>query len=241
MVFNIFKKKSSQQSNRLRHRTLVTALYPQDPLSEAYRMIRTNLSFSAIDAQIQSILFTSAVPGEGKSTTLANLAVTLAQSGKRTLLVDGDLRKPSLHHFFRCGNHVGLTSALVNAGRLQDSIQNTDISNLYLLASGPLPPNPSELLSSSTMRKLIVHLYEQFDYVLVDGPPLLLATDAQVLSGLVDGVVLVVKSASTKKEQVLKAKDLLVKANASILGVVLNQKKYNSGDDYAYYQYYGES
>lgn len=240
-MFNVFKKKSLQQAQRMRHRSLITALYPQDPLSEAYRMIRTNLGFSAIDKQIQSILFTSALPGEGKSTTIANLAVTLAQSGKRTLLVDGDLRKPSLHHFFRYGNHVGLTSALIDSGRLNDSIQNTDVPNLYLLSSGPLPPNPSELLSSSAMRKLMVHLYEQFDYVLVDSPPLLLAADGQVLSRIVDGVVLVVKYASTKKEQVVKAKDLLVKANASILGVILNQKKYSANDDYAYYHYYGEA
>lgn len=241
LKFESWFARRPRDDRRSRHQRLVTALAPRSPLSEAYRAARTNLTFASVDKRIQTMMITSSLPGEGKSTTLANLAVTFAQAGKRTLLVDTDLRKPTLHYYFRLIDHIGLTNVLIGGAKLAEAVQSTDIPGLYLLTSGPIPPNPSELIGSAAMRRVIGAMCEQFDLVLFDSPPLLAVADAQILAGQVDGVVLVVKAGSTKRELALKSKDLLIKANALMLGVILNQKKVDRQKDYAYYQYYGEA
>ncbi|MCQ6264739.1 CpsD/CapB family tyrosine-protein kinase [Fictibacillus sp. WQ 8-8] len=206
------------------------------PISEQYRTIRTNIQFSSIDKQYKTLLVTSAGQGEGKSTTVANLAVVLAQQGKRVLLVDGDLRKPTVHYTFRVSNIQGMTSVLTKQLTFGDAVQKTNVEHLYVLPSGPIPPNPSELLNSKAMEALVEDANSKYDYVLFDSPPVLAVTDAQILSNRCDGVVLVASSGRTEKEEALKAKELLENANAKILGVVLNGKETN---DSSYYYYYG--
>lgn len=206
------------------------------PISEQYRTIRTNIQFSSIDKQYKTLLVTSAGQGEGKSTTVANLAVVLAQQGKRVLVVDGDLRKPTVHYTFRVSNIQGMTSVLTKQLTFEDAVQKTNIDHLYVLPSGPIPPNPSELLNSKAMEALVEEANSKYDYVLFDSPPVLAVTDAQILSNRCDGVVLVASSGRTEKEEALKAKELLENANAKILGVVLNGKETN---DSSYYYYYG--
>lgn len=216
-------------------RKLITEIYPKSPISEQYRTIRTNIQFSTVDHELRSILVTSSVPGDGKSTTVANLAVVFAQQGKKVLLIDGDLRKPTVHYTFQIPNTIGLTNVLTKQVPLSEAIRETTINNLYVLTSGPIPPNPAEMLGSSSMKELISEVYALFDVVLFDSPPILSVTDAQVLANLCDGSILVVKSQQTDKEAAMKAKDLLNAANAQLLGVVLNDIKEGNGNYYYYY------
>lgn len=182
-------------------------------------------------------MVTSAGPGDGKSTTTANLAVVFAQQGKRVLLVDADLRKPTVHYIFNLTNTFGLTSVLSKQASLENAINKTDIENLFVLTSGPIPPNPAELLGSKAMEQFFDDaLNKVFDLILFDTPPLLAVTDAQILSNKCDGTVLVVSSGKTEKEQVIKAKELLDAAQSRLLGVVLNNKKIENN---SYYYYYG--
>lgn len=183
-------------------------------------------------------MVTSSGPGEGKSTTAANLGVVMAQQGKSVLLIDGDMRKPTMHYTFRLGNTQGLTTLLTKRTSFEDTIQKTEIENLFVLTSGPIPPNPAELLSSVTMSSFIKHALTLFDVVIVDTPPVLAVTDAQILANLCDGTVLVVRSGVTEKDAAIKAKELLSKAKAKMLGVVLNGKPVSKSDSH-YYYYYG--
>ncbi|PGZ91719.1 CpsD/CapB family tyrosine-protein kinase [Bacillus sp. AFS029533] len=217
-------------------RFLITLTNPKSPFAEQYRTVRTNIQFSSIDKKIKSILVTSSEPSEGKTTTIANLAITYAQQEKKVLLVDADLRKPQLHSDFKLENFKGLTTAIAQEKSLKDVIQKTDISNLSILTSGPIPPNPSELLSSEKMKKLIAQMYEQYDVILFDAPPLLAVTDAQIISQVCDGTILVVRRGYSAKEKIKKAKELLTLVNANILGVVLNRAEQ---DKDGYYDYYG--
>lgn len=182
-------------------------------------------------------MVTSAGPGEGKSTTISNLAVVMAQQGNHVLLVDADLRKPTVHHTFRQTNTRGLTNVLTRQLSLEEAIKDTEVERLSILPSGPVPPNPSELLGSKMMEQLIEDLSLQYDIVLFDCPPILAVTDAQVMANYCQGVVLVVKSGTTEIEAALKAQENLEHVNAKLLGVVLNDKPMN-GDTY-YYYYYG--
>jgi len=209
----------------------------KSPIAEAYRTLRTNIQFSKTDGQLQTILFTSSGPGEGKSTTLANTAVALAQSGKQVIIVDCDLRKPVLHKIFDKKNR-GITNFLVEEICAEDLIQETQVENLRILTSGPIPPNPSELLGSTKMKGLFNYLKEQADYLMIDAPPVIAVTDACVLASKVDGIALVVNSGTVRPEMAQKAKDLLLKANGHLLGVVLNRVEIE--EEYAnYYYYYG--
>ncbi|WP_062237228.1 CpsD/CapB family tyrosine-protein kinase [Fictibacillus sp. FJAT-27399] len=229
-------RKLRKTISNLTQRSLITHNNPMSPISEQYRTIRTNIQFSSIDKQYKTLLVTSAGQGEGKSTTVANLAVVLAQQGKRVLLVDGDLRKPTVHYTFRVSNIQGMTSVLTKQLTFEDAVQKTNVEHLYVLPSGPIPPNPSELLNSKAMEALVEDANSKYDYVLFDSPPVLAVTDAQILSNRCDGVVLVASSGRTEKEEALKAKELLENANAKILGVVLNGKETN---DRNYSYYYG--
>jgi protein-tyrosine kinase len=220
------------------NRSLITMTNKKSPISEQYRTIRTNIQFSSVDREYHSIMVTSSGPGEGKSTTAANLAAVFAQQGKKVLLVDADMRKPTVHYTFRLNNHIGLTNLLTNQATLETAVRETEQENLYVMPSGPIPPNPAELLGSRAMGEFLVNANEMFDLVLFDTPPVLAVTDAQVLANQCDGVVLVVSSGKTENEMAIKAKELLNNAKAKILGVVLNNKEQK---DSQYYYYYGNS
>lgn len=226
------KKKNQTNSHS---RNLITKLNPKSVSSEQYRTIRTNIQFSAVDSAIQTMIVTSSGPGEGKSTTASNMAIVFAQSGKRTLLVDADMRKPTAHYTFNVLNTHGLTNLLTKQNSLDEAIQGTDVNKLDILTSGPVPPNPSELLGSRGMDAFLESVKEEYDIVIFDTPPVLAVTDAQILANRCDGAILVIRSQVADKEKALKAKELLQSANARILGAVLNDKKMDTGDDYYYY------
>ncbi|AZU64494.1 CpsD/CapB family tyrosine-protein kinase [Neobacillus mesonae] len=217
-------------------RKLITAIAPKSPISEQYRTVRTNIQFSSIDNEIRTIMVTSSGPAEGKSTTVANLAVTFAQLGKKVLLVDADLRKPTVHHTFATENLFGFTTVLTKQRSLEKTVVATSESDLYILPSGPIPPNPAELLSSKSMEQFIEDAKELFDYVLFDTPPLLAVADPQIIANKCDGTILVVFSEKTEIESAKKGKELLQNAQSKLLGVVLNAKEAQKGD---YYYYYG--
>jgi capsular exopolysaccharide synthesis family protein len=219
---------------------LITHFAPKSPVSEAYRSLRTNIQFAKADKKVKSALVTSSVPGEGKSTTVANLAITFAQMGAKTLLIDADLRRPVLHGIFGCSRNDGLTNVLVGRSTLEEAIHETRIDGLNLLVSGTLPPNPSELLNSKVMAKLVDKVSSVYDFVLFDTPPVIAVTDAAVLSTNVDGVVLIVKSGETSREVIERSRMLLDKVNANLLGVLVNGVHLSMmyGSYYQYYQYY---
>ncbi|KAA8783356.1 protein-tyrosine kinase [Paenibacillus sp. 4624] len=201
---------------------LVTMANPRSNSSEAYRKLRTNIQFSSIDSQIQTIMIASASSGEGKTTTIGNLAVTYAQEGKKVLVMDTDLRKPAVHLMFNIPNHVGLTSVLSSQYQVTEVLRETGVEGLHVLSSGPIPPNPSEMIGSRKMTALLEGLKEEYDVILFDTPPVLTVTDALIISSLCDGVILVVNAGKVKKDLVKKAKAHLEHVNARILGAVLN-------------------
>jgi capsular exopolysaccharide synthesis family protein len=217
-------------------RKLITNLDPKSPISEQYRTIRTNILFSSVDQSLRSILATSTSPGEGKSTTIANLAVVFANQGKKVLLVDADMRKPTMHYTFGLQNTMGLTNVLTKQATIDAAVEQTDIENLSVLSSGPIPPNPAELLGSFSMKEFLANSLEKYDFVLFDTPPVLAVTDAQVLANQCDGTILVVNSGKTELDGVQKSKELLLSAKAKLLGVVLNNRNMK---DSSYYYYYG--
>ena len=218
-------------------RRLIVHEQVKSPIAEAYRTLRTNIQFSKTDDKLKTIMFTSSGPGEGKSTTVANTAVALAQSGKQVILMDCDLRKPVLHKIFDKENR-GLTNILVEDVTADDFLQATQVDNLRILTSGPIPPNPSELLGSGKMQALINYLKTKADYLIIDAPPVIAVTDACVLASKVDGITLVVNSGTIRPEMAQKAKNLLIKANGHVLGVILNRVEIEEEDAY-YYYYYG--
>lgn len=226
----IKRKRPVNQSTR----QLITKLNPRSPISEQFRTIRTNLQFASIDEKLETILVTSPGPSEGKSSIIANLAIVFAQQGKRVLLIDADMRKPTVHYTFKVDNRRGLSSVLVGEDTLEEALQQSDITNLDLLSSGPIPPNPSELLGSKKMRQLIEKAKNIYDLVIFDSPPVLAVTDAQILANDVDGTLLVVRSKQTDQDAALKAKDHLESVNAKLLGVVLNDVE-SKKDQYYYY------
>lgn len=222
----------------------MTSKYPiivqeetRSPVAEAYRILRTNISYCKADGQLKTLMFTSSGSGEGKSLTIANMAVSLAMAGKRVIIVDCDFRNPMQQKIFKTGRRVGVTSILTDKGaRIDDFISETDVKNLFLLASGPVPPNPSELLGSEKMNELIAYLRERFSYVIFDVPPVIAVTDACVLVSKLDGVVLVLDIKTICPQMAQKAKELILKARGHLLGVVLNRAEVEV--DSQYYNYY---
>jgi capsular exopolysaccharide synthesis family protein len=227
------KNKNKTTSNR---KTLIAMLDPKSPISEQYRTIRTNVQFSTVDEEVKTLMVSSAGPGDGKSTTAANLAVVFAQQGKKVLLVDSDMRKPTAHYTFNMSNVYGLTSVLTKQITLINAVEESQEKNLFILTSGPIPPNPAELLSSKAMEQFFQDAGEFFDLIIFDTPPLLAVTDAQILANKCEGSILVVSSGKTENEQALKAKEILDAAQSKLLGVVLNNKKIENSN---YYYYYG--
>ncbi len=222
---------------------LVTLERKHSPIAEGYRVLRTNIQFSSVDEPLHTLLITSASPREGKSTTAANLAITLAQAAQRVILVDTDLRRPTAHKLFNLSNNLGITSALMQrADELVDTaLQDTNAAGLRVLTSGPLPPNPSELLGSERMRHLVEHLRTQCDVLIFDSPPVMAAADAAILSTLADGTLLVIDSDSTRRQDAARALETLNKVGAHMLGAVLNKLGERSGGYYSYYYYYYSS
>lgn len=220
---------------------LITHFDPKSPISEAYRSIRTNLTFSSADKQLKSLMITSAGPGEGKSTTIANIAIAFAQLGKRTLLIDTDLRRPVLHNVFQIKRTPGITDYLIgNDEDYNNVIQSSGVDNLYIMSAGNLPPNPSELLGSNRMGELVETLEQEWDMVLLDSPPIVAVTDAAMVSTEIDALMLVVKAGETDKGALRRALDALKQVRAPIVGAVLNGATASTmyGSYYYYYQYY---
>ena len=203
---------------------LIAYTNPKSPISEVYRSLRTKIHFSLKDQESKAIVVTSSHAGEGKTTTISNLAITYAQEGKKVILIDADLRKPSLHRVFSMPNHQGLSTLLTGLTNMQDTIQETIISHLSLLTSGPIHSNPSDLIDSSVMKELLKDLKEQYDVILIDTPSVLAVTDSVIVSALCDGVIMVVASGKVKKDHLKKAKEQLDHVNAQMLGVVLNKE-----------------
>ena len=213
--------------------SLVTLTDPRSPVSEAYRTLRTNLSFYSLDNPIRSLVVTSPAKAEGKSTVVANLAVTMAQSGRKTILVDCDLRRPSLHALLNLQAAPGLTDVVLKDDE-ELPLQATDVENLWLLASGPKPPNPADLLGSKKIDRVLARLLERADIILFDAPPVIAVTDAAVLGAKVDGVLLVINAGKTRRDHAERAKELLEKARARIIGAALTDAPKDSvmGDYY---------
>lgn len=208
---------------------------PKSIDAEAYRSLRSNIEYSSFDDEYRVIVVTSSVPGEGKSTTAGNLAIALAQSGNSVLLVDCDMRKPSIHKKFKISNAAGTAELLLRKKSFEE-VANDYNENLTIITAGKIPPNPSEMLASRAMTAFIKEMKNEFKYIILDTPPLQAVTDAQVLSTKADGVLLVVRAGSTKKELVSNSVDLINKVHGKVIGTVLNgvENKRNN------YYYYGE-
>jgi exopolysaccharide transport family protein len=220
---------------------LITQVRPQSQMAESYRALRTSLLLSNLGAPPKVIMVTSALPQEGKSTTSINTAVVLAQKGVRVLLIDGDLRRPSIHKTLGMGPRSGLSNVLTGSTTLEQAITRTPIlPNLHVLPAGTPPPNPAELLASTNMRDVLLELREQYDHIVVDTPPTLSVTDAVVLSPRADAIVLVIRSGQTTKHALRRSRDILMQVNAKVAGVLLNAVDLSSPDYYYYYEYQGK-
>ena len=220
---------------------LAPLLYPRSSAAEAYRALRTNIEFASVDTPIRTLLVTSSVPGEGKTITAANLAIVFAQAGRRVLLVDADLRKPGINLAFDLRNEKGLTTMLVSDDvRLASLAQPTEVANLLVLTTGPLPPNPAELLGSQRMRIVIDQLKPNTDLIIVDSPPLQAVTDAAVLGSFLDGTLLVIDASRSHRRSVRSGRETIERAGANVLGVVLNRIPARGHSEYGYYGGYTE-
>jgi capsular exopolysaccharide synthesis family protein len=201
---------------------LITLTNPRAPAAEAYRTLRTNLMFYNLDDPVRTLVVTSPVAGEGKSTVLANLAVTLAQGGHSTILVDADLRKPSQHDLWELDNAHGLTSMLLDDAALRNPpLQTSGVDHLYVLTSGTLPPNPADVLGSRRMDDVIAALKAEADYVVFDAPPVLAVTDAALLGLKLDGLVLVLRAGMSRRDHAARAKEELDRVKVALVGTVL--------------------
>lgn len=217
---------------------LITMEKPKSVISEKFRGIRTNILFSTADNDVQTIVFTSEKPAAGKSTISANVAITYAQAGYKTLLIDGDMRKPTQHYIFNIDNMDGFSNLIINKTDYNKAIHKTDIVNLDLLTSGPIPPNPSELIGSEKSLDVFEYLRSEYDFIIIDTPPVNTVTDAQLFSEIAKYVVYVVDVQKNDRNTIKKGKELIEKAGAKILGVVLNKAPEDKSS--SYYYYYGK-
>ena len=238
------KKKASYDGVQNRESTILNE-NSKFYISEAYKTLRTNILFSTRDSACKIYTITSAIPGEGKTTTAINIAISFAQTGKKVVIIDADLRKPKLHKYFELENKIGLSNVLsgVYEGNGNKYIQNTNVENLDLISSGHVPPNPIELLSSDNMKNLLETLKECYDFVIVDTPPTNIVSDALVLANLVTGYIMVTRSNYTEYQALDVAMSNFELANIKPLGVVLNdfnkkQTRYAKGGKYKYKTYY---
>lgn len=216
---------------------IISIRKPKSPISESYRGIRTSIEFSNLDKEMKVINVTSSMQGEGKSTVIANLAVSFANLEKKVLLLEGDLRNPSVHRMFNISNINGLTDILLNNKNFAECVHCTEVKNLHILTCGAVPPNPSEILSSKKMKDFINELREYYDYIFIDTPPIGIVTDAGIISTYSDGCVFVVGSKQCDIEMAKIAKKRLEDVGANIIGAVLNKFE-AEGNGYNYYNYY---
>lgn len=231
------KKKKSKLAKM--EQSLITVSDSKSIIAEQFRTIRTNIKFALPETDLKMILVTSSIPGEGKSTNAANLGVVFAQEGKKVLIVDADMRKPTLHHTFGIFNTVGLSTILSKQTEFHHAIQETLVEGLFVLPSGPLPPNPAELLSSKMFDAFLKETKKDYDFIIFDAPPLLCVSDAQIMAHQCDGTLLIIHSTVAEKEDVLKSQSILATAQAKVLGVILNNYKIPKSRKY-YYRYYGK-
>ncbi len=208
---------------------------PHSISAESYKSIRTSLKYSSVDKTIKTIVITSSVPGEGKSTIAGNLALCLSESGNKVLIIDCDLRKPSLHKKFRLSNLKGITDCLIDKDNLKESIQEFT-SELSVILSGTIPPNPAEILGSKTFERFLKNIGSIYDYIILDTPPLLAVTDASILAGKADATIIVVKYGKTREKDINLAYKELKKVNANVVGSILNSCDMKRTD--SYYKYY---
>lgn len=223
-----------------RYNTLIVHDDPKSPVSEAFRTLRTNIQFSVSDKDIKKIVITSASPGDGKSTVATNLAIAIAQSGKKCCILDCDLRRPVQHKHFNMSNRRGLVNLLVGDVTIDEVSNSCIVPNLTVIPSGPVPPNPAELIGSHRMDDLLATLDTLYDTIIMDCPPIMAVTDAVAISTKADGVLLVIGAGITPRQMAINAKNALVGVGAHLMGVVLNQvDNKNASGYYYYYDYYG--
>jgi len=212
-----------KQLTKIKKRNLITYSNPESIISEQFRTIRTNIHFLNEDEKNNLLVVSSPGQSEGKSTIIANTAISIAQQKEKVLLIDGNLRNPSIHQLFKVSNEVGLTDVLSDKTPFCEAITKCNIDNLDLLTSGPIPLDPAELLESEKMKELLSHVKPLYDLILVDSPSVLEVTDTKVLANLCDGVILVVQKAKTKLEAAQESKKVLEFAKAPLVGVIVNQ------------------
>lgn len=214
---------------------LISLTNPKSHVAEAYRTIRTNIEFSNVDGNLKVICVTSSIKDEGKSTVIANLAVSFQKLDKKILLIDGDLRNPSLYKMFNVSNSNGLTDVLFKKKKIEECVKVEE--NLHILTGGTIPPNPSEILASQRMKEFVEEIRNDYDYIFVDAPPIGIVTDAGIISSYSDGVVFVVGSNQVDSKMAKNAKERLEQLGANILGVIVNKFNMNKSE-YGYYEYY---
>lgn len=231
----VFKRKSKQKKSKERNPALVVAGRPKSIVAEQFRNLRTNIQFSMVDQDLKSIVVTSAGSGAGKSTVAANLATAFATEDRRVLLVDADLRKPTVHQTFRLRNSDGLTTLLMQKkAELRDIVYKTNTEGLYIITSGAIPPNPADLLSSKRMQSLKEEMESMFDLIIFDTPPVLPVTDAQVMASQADGTIIVIQKGAVTKEEIMKTKEILEIAEVNVIGAVMNRVEKSNGNYYYY-------
>ena len=228
-----YDKKNSAATNPV---NLITLLNPNSSISEQYRTVRTNLQFAvAGDQPLRSMAVVSSGPGEGKSTSSANLAVVFAQAGRRVLLVDADMSKATVHKTFGLSNEVGLSNLVSGQQSASSVIQPSGVDNLSVMTAGPTPPNPAELLNSHRMNVVIEELYQMFDLIVFDLPPVMTVADGLIMASKTDGTVVVIREGVTRKDSIIEAKNRLIQAKARILGVIYNGVEQMNESSYYYY------
>lgn len=232
----MFKRKKEKSEGQLNSPGLISVINPKSIVAEQFRMVRTNLEFSIVDKDLKSLLVTSLAPNAGKSTISSNLAATFAAQGKKVLLVDTDMRKPTIHKIFKLKNNEGLSTLITSKDApVSEYVEKIEFENIFVLTSGATPPNPAELISSKRMEQLIAEMEQSFDLVIFDTPPVLAVADSQIMAGKVDGTLFVMRKGVDKKEQIQTAVERMNSVNANVLGAIYNRVEPN--DDAYYYEY----